>query len=62
MNYDELIKILEVSIARNGKDHILTLGHLLNIIRLAQQKHQDEEAAREQFLTDTFNETFQHGE
>lgn len=43
MNYDELIKILEMSIARNGKDHILTLGHLLNIIRLAQQKHQEED-------------------
>ncbi len=29
-----LIHLLEISVKRNGKDHVLTLGHLLNIVRM----------------------------
>jgi hypothetical protein len=34
----ELITILEVSVERNGKDTILTLGHLLNICKKAEHR------------------------
>ena len=38
-----LIKILEQSVAKNGPDHVLTLGHLLNILKLEQRKKEQEE-------------------
>lgn len=34
----ELFKVLEQSIERHGKDKVLTLGHLYNILKLAQER------------------------
>ena len=40
---EKLIKILEVSVQRNGESKALTIGHLLNIVRMANRnfKNQD---------------------
>ena len=38
--FEIFIKILETSAKRNGKDKSLTVGHLLNIARMAQKEHQ----------------------
>jgi hypothetical protein len=31
---EELQLILEKSVAKNGADHVITLGHLLNIVKM----------------------------
>lgn len=52
MSLEKLIKLMEVSVKRNGKDTPLTLGHFLNILKLAQRKLQeesDEESMQEGF-------------
>lgn len=36
-SYEFLIKILEESVKRNGADKPVTIGHLLNIIKLAKK-------------------------
>jgi hypothetical protein len=39
-----LIDLLEKSIEKNGADKVLTLGHLLNILKLLERKRDEEEA------------------
>ena len=34
---DILIKILTKSVEKNGEGHVLTLGHLLNILKLVEK-------------------------
>jgi hypothetical protein len=34
---DNLIHVLELSVNKHGKDTPITLGHLLNIVKLAQK-------------------------
>jgi len=38
MNLRLLIKVLEVSAAKNGKDTPLTIGHLLNICKMVEKE------------------------
>ena len=35
---DELIRVLEISAERNGKDTIITIGHLLNILKMVRRR------------------------
>lgn len=42
--FQQLISILEESVKKNGKDYPLTLGHLLNMIRLAEKQVEDTES------------------
>ena len=44
---EKLIEILETSAERNGKDKPLTIGHLLNICKMAARKLQQEEIERD---------------
>jgi len=37
-SYYKLIEILEASVKKNGADKILTLGHLLAIIKIAERE------------------------
>jgi hypothetical protein len=46
-DYSRLIEILEVSVERNGNNYQLTLGHLLNILKMAQRDAEREEADSE---------------
>lgn len=39
---DKLIEILEISVERNGRDKLLTLGHLLNILKMVQRREEEE--------------------
>lgn len=62
MNISDLIKILEISQKKNGADFPLTVGHLLNIVKMTQrvtaaQLARDtkaEEDAHNQFMADEF--------
>lgn len=38
-----LIEIIERSVQKNGADKVLTLGHLLNILKLVEKKRDEEE-------------------
>ena len=38
-----LIEVIEKSIEKNGADKVLTLGHLLNILKLVERKKDEEE-------------------
>ena len=40
---ERLIEILEVSAKKNGKDTVLTIGHLLNICKKASRELEQEE-------------------
>ena len=40
---NNLIKILEASVNKNGKDTPLTLGHLLNICKLVKSQNEKDE-------------------
>lgn len=43
MELEKLIYMLEVSAERNGKDKVLTIGHLLNILKLMSKIEELEE-------------------
>jgi len=43
MEIDILIEILEHSVKKNGPDKPVTLGHLLNLIKLANKESEKED-------------------
>jgi hypothetical protein len=45
---DNLIKVLEKSVENHGSNHPLTLGHLLNILKMTQKmdEHEDDRFLR----------------
>ena len=53
----QLIPILEKSIEKHGKDHPITLGHLLNILKMARRiddmKDENLNAALDKILTES---------
>lgn len=46
LTYDKLIKIVEVSVAKNGPDKPLTLSHFLNILKMAEKQEFEEQEDR----------------
>ena len=38
---ETLIDILEMSVKKNGADKVLTVGHLLNILKMAERRAED---------------------
>ena len=47
MKTSNLIKILETSVVKNGAAHQLTVGHLLNIVKMVERfKNKEEEFER----------------
>lgn len=56
MNIDYLIKTTEISVKKNGADKPLTIGHFLNILKLADQWEMNECMKTEDFLKQLFNE------
>ena len=57
MRHEDLIEILEKSAEKNGKDHVLTVGHLLNILRLS-QRQAELESERQDMLASGFDPAF----
>lgn len=51
----ELIKILELSVTKNGPDKPVTLGHLLNIVKLAAKEKSRNIEAEERRLDGLYN-------
>ncbi len=37
-SYEYLIEVLEASVKKNGADKVLTLGHLLAIVKMAERE------------------------
>ena len=50
MDIEKLIWYLEVSAERNGKDKVLTIGHLLNLFKLMKKNDEIEEIGVENWL------------
>jgi len=42
-SYETLIEILEASVKKNGADKVLTLGHLLAIVKMAEREANKED-------------------
>ena len=42
MELEALIALLERSVERNGPDKVLTLGHLLNLLKMLARKLEEE--------------------
>ncbi len=60
MLYD-LIEILEISVKKHGKDKVLTLGHLLNILKLLYTKQSQREMALEKELSECEDDIRRYG-
>ena len=56
MNASDLIKILEISQKKNGADFPLTVGHLLNIIKMTQRVTAARLAKEEKIETEAHNQ------
>lgn len=41
--FDTFIEVLEISVKRNGRDKALTIGHILNLAKMASKIHQKRE-------------------
>jgi hypothetical protein len=52
---DELIELLEASISRNGVV-MLTNAHMLNLIKLAQKRTEEKQAADEAYQTEVLGD------
>jgi len=53
MELEELITILEKSVEKNGKDKVLTIGHLLNIVKMVERNLYEDDIMQD-FLDDQF--------
>lgn len=50
------IGVLQVSVNRNGADKPLTIGHLLNLLKMTVKKYIKQEDKEEKELNDCLNE------
>jgi hypothetical protein len=53
---ETLVDIMEESVRRNGKDKPLTLGHFLNILRMAQRTRESASESPDIFLSGSFGD------
>jgi hypothetical protein len=60
-----LIKVLEISIKKNGADKPLTLGHLLNILKMTlkiqMRIESAERATNEEWEKEFFEDAYRYG-
>lgn len=56
--FDKLIIVLEKSVEKNGADKPVTLGHLLNIAKMANRLQENEENRIERNEQEALNEMF----
>lgn len=54
----ELIAILEQSVKKNGANKPLTVGHLLNIVKLANKTKAKKQKKQESFLEEVEQESY----
>lgn len=63
--FDTFIEVLETSVRKNGKDKVLTVGHILNLAKLAnrihQQREKDTESTLEEAISEMWNDTMRYG-
>lgn len=55
---EELIRILESSVKRYGTQKVLTLGHLLNIVKLSKKVQIQKSEQLEEFLEEVERENY----
>jgi len=63
--FDTFIEILEISVKRNGKDKVLTIGHLANLAKMSKRIHDAKEDNFERTLDEDiaefWNDTMRYG-
>lgn len=63
--FDTFIEVLETSVKKNGKDKVLTIGHILNLAKMASKIHQKKEdddwQTIEHNIDSFWNDTMRYG-
>lgn len=63
--FETFIEILELSVKKNGKDKVMTIGHLLNIAKMANKwyegRERDEYETMNDDINNYWNDTIRYG-